>query len=109
MKLIIDKDKIAEKAKFFREGDDPQPYMYIKVGDLFLDGIEINDGDLLSTLLQSVMTTEQINQVFQEMVNRTQRSWRDQIKEKFRITAEIGGDMFYLAEIEKIIDSEVIE
>ena len=73
MKLIVDKDKIAEKAKFFREGDDTQPYMYIKVGDLFLDGTEINDDELLSTILQSVMTTEQLKEVFQKMVEEKNR------------------------------------
>lgn len=71
MKLIVDKDKIAEKVKFFREGDDT--HMYIKVGDLFLDGTEINDDELLSTILQSVMTTEQLKEVFQKMVEEKNR------------------------------------
>ena len=108
MKLIIDKEKIAEKAFFIRDEDSTQPIMVIKVGDLFLNGTEIKDEELLSSLMQMVMTPEQLNEVFQNMVMQKQSSWRDQMKEHFREAAE-NGDTFHLHEIENIIDGEVLE
>lgn len=109
MKLIIDKEKIVEKAFYIREEDSTQPIMVIKVGDLFLNGTEIKDEELLSSLMQMVMTQEQLKETFQNIIRMKQSSWRDQMKKHFREAAKIGGDVFRLYEIEAILDGEVLE
>ena len=43
------------------------------------------------------------------MVMQKQSSWRDQMKEHFRESAKLDGDVFRLYEIEAILDGEVLE
>ena len=69
----------------------------------------MSDGEFLLTLMQSVMTKEQLNEVLQNMTMQKQNDWREQMKEHFRESAKLDGDVFRLYEIESIIDGEIIE
>lgn len=44
MEIIVDKEKIAEKAFFIREENSAQPIMVIKVGDLMANGVQLPEG-----------------------------------------------------------------
>lgn len=46
--------------------------------------------------------------IIRALNKRPQDEWRDRMKEHFREASDIGGDMFHLSDIERILDGEVL-
>ena len=73
----------------------------------FTEPEPLKDREFLLTVMQSVMSPEQVNDVLQNMVYQKQIEWKEQMKEHFREASKNGGDTFHLFQIEKILDGEV--
>lgn len=66
------------------------------------------DDDKLKELTAVIVRQIQNGELIMVTESETQGEWRDRMKEHFREASEIGGDMFHLSDIERILDGEVL-
>ena len=66
------------------------------------------DDDKLKELTDDIVRQIQNGELVMVTESETQGEWRDRMKEHFREASEIGGDMFHLSDIERILDGEAL-
>lgn len=66
------------------------------------------DDDKLKELTDDIVRQIQNGEIIMVTESETQGEWRDRMKEYFREASEIGGDMFHLSDIERILDGEAL-
>lgn len=66
------------------------------------------DDDKLKELTDDIVRQIQNGEIIMVTESETQSEWRDRMKEHFREASEIGGDMFHLSDIERILDGEAL-
>ena len=66
------------------------------------------DESKLKELTDDIVRQIQDGEIIMVTESETQSEWRERMKEHFREASKIGGNMFNLSEIERILDGEAI-